>query len=302
MNHSSPITITHTPLYQPLLRLATSQRMIIFAGLPGVGKSLLLQQLAQLAHRAGRTIHLLQWDVTRSAFESPPLLARYPEVAGITHPAIRKAVGLWARGAIERWHDAHPAEEHLLIGEVPLIGNRLIELAYPLDDAAEPLLTAANTTFVLPVPTRAVRQAIEAARARTTANPQHEREVADAMPHVLQQLWEELYSVAHRLGIAPPTAAQTAAITYDPDLYAAVYQALLRQRHVELLWINQLLPQVGSVYALTMPIQELRATSDEVTATMARLQETYDEATLTAAVAAWDELPARQSSPPPTGG
>lgn len=279
-----------TPLYAPLAAMAARQRIVLFAGLPGVGKSLFLQQAALLAHEAGRAVHLLQWDVTRAAFETPALLARYPEIDGITHAAIRKGVGLWARDAIYRWHDAHPDDKQILIGEVPLIGNRLIELVQPLDDAAEALLAGAQTTFVLPVPTRKVRQAIEIARAQSTANPQHEREVADAMPHVLQLLWAELYVVARRLGIATATEENAAARSYDPELYAAVYGRLLQHRHVETLWIDQVLPKVGSVYELPLPLEELQATAAEVTAIMARLTAQYDERALEGAAAAWYEV------------
>ncbi|MCB0062552.1 MAG: hypothetical protein KDE19_10575, partial [Caldilineaceae bacterium] len=149
----SPLIIRNTPLYPTLAKLATEQKLVLFAGLPGVGKSLFLQQMALLAHEAGRTLHLLQWDVTRAAFETPEIMARYPEINGVTHAAIRKAVGLWARNAVNEWHSNHAAAADLLIGEVPLIGNRLIELVQPIDDAVEPLLAGEQCTFVLPVPT-----------------------------------------------------------------------------------------------------------------------------------------------------
>jgi adenylylsulfate kinase-like enzyme len=44
--------------------------MVFLAGLPGTGKSLLAHQLAHMASDAGRTIHLLQWDVARPVFEA----------------------------------------------------------------------------------------------------------------------------------------------------------------------------------------------------------------------------------------
>ncbi len=285
----------NTPFYEPLATVAARQRIVLFAGLPGVGKSLFLQQLALLAHEAGRAVHLLQWDVTRAAFETPALLACYPEIDGITHAAIRKGVGLWARTAIERWHIDHPAQYEMLIGEVPLIGNRLIELVQPLDDAAEALLAGGQTTFVLPVPTRKVRQAIEAARAQSTANPQHAREAADAMPQVLQLLWTELYAVARRMGIATATEENVAAPAYDPAIYAAVYQRLLQHRHVETLWIDHVLPKVGSVYDLALPLQELQATAAEVAEIMERLTKEYDERALEAAVTTWYEVGNAQS-------
>ena len=55
-----------------LEQLAARQSVVILAGLPGVGKSLLLQQLARMARAAGRQVSLLQWDVARRAF-SPSL-------------------------------------------------------------------------------------------------------------------------------------------------------------------------------------------------------------------------------------
>ena len=52
--------------------LARDARCVFFAGLPGTGKSLLIHQLAHLAHARGRRVHLLQWDVARPAFEASP--------------------------------------------------------------------------------------------------------------------------------------------------------------------------------------------------------------------------------------
>ena len=67
---------------------------------------------------------------------------------GVTHAAIRKAVGLWAREGVRRWDQAHPEDRHLLIGETPLIGNRLIELAQRREDGVEPLLAGRSGQWV----------------------------------------------------------------------------------------------------------------------------------------------------------
>ncbi|MEZ4675732.1 MAG: hypothetical protein R2932_16020 [Caldilineaceae bacterium] len=314
MTNQVPIILANTPLYQPLAELVQRQRIILFAGLPGVGKSLFLQQSALLAKRVGRTVHLLQWDVTRAAFETSTMLARYPEVNGITHAAIRKAVGLWTRAAIGHWHRDYADTQHLLIGEVPLIGNRLIELVQLLDDAVEPLLADAACTFVLPVPARHVRQAIEASRTRTTANPQHAKEAGDASPYVLQLLWAELYRIAGQLGIPLDDTGQAGVPPYDPKIYAAVYQRLLRHRNVLELSVDRLLSKVGSVYDLPLPIHELMATVAQVQETMAQVETLYDPATLEHAVAQWYQVAGRAASvrypenedftpfPPPTDG
>src|SRR6266542_1686672 len=104
-------------LYQTVTGAAREQRCVFFAGLPGVGKSLLIQQTALLATEAGRLVHLLQWDVARGAFETSAILARYPEVDGITHAAIRKAAGFWVRAAVHRWDGTYADPDHLLFVE-----------------------------------------------------------------------------------------------------------------------------------------------------------------------------------------
>ena len=137
-------------LYTTFTGLVESADLVFFAGLPGVGKSLLLQQLALLAGEAGRRVHLLQWDVARQPFERP----RYPLIDGATHPLVIKAAGAWSRRAIVRWDAAFRAKGDMLIGEVPLIGGRFMEIVRPADDAAEAVLCGERTRFVLPVPTR----------------------------------------------------------------------------------------------------------------------------------------------------
>lgn len=274
-----------SPLYTPLAGMAGRRRAVFFAGLPGAGKSLLVQQLARLAHTAGRRVHLVQWDVARAAFETPELLARYPEVEGVTHAAIRKAVGLWARGAVLRWHEAHPDPAHLLIGETPLVGNRLVELAQVHDDAAEALLASPATLFAVPVPSVGVRARIEAARERTSAAPAHGREAADASPNVLRALWAEVAALGARLdGAATPAGAD-----YDPVAYARVYAHALRHRHYAVLAVDELLPAAGSVYDLGVAAGELVPTPEEVAAAMRLVETTYPDERLAREVERWYE-------------
>jgi len=153
-------------------------KAVVFAGLPGVGKTLLLQQMALLSHAAGRPLHLLQWDIARQGFETPEILARYPEVEGTTHAAIRRAAGFWVRGAVANWAAAHACDDALLLGEAPFVGNRLIELARREADAAESFLAARSTLFIIPAPTLAVRRAIETTREREIEQPRHARALA----------------------------------------------------------------------------------------------------------------------------
>jgi hypothetical protein len=64
----------------------------------------------------------------------------------------------------------------------------LIELAHSIDDAAEALLSDAMSCFVLPVPSREVRWAIERRREERSLAPLHPQEVEDAPPQVLRAL------------------------------------------------------------------------------------------------------------------
>lgn len=270
MNHTaqSPhlLVAPDSAVYQQLQHLVRTQRWVFFAGLPGTGKSLLMHQLAHLASAAGRTVHLLQWDVARPVFETSPAGQCYPVVNGVTHSVIRQAVGLWARQALVQWQRQYPAAGHLLIGETPFIGHRFIELARRGDDDAEPLLGDTSSLFVVPVPSRDVRGYIETMRQSRSTSPVHDQEREDAPPQVLQTLWQELYDTAPRLGIQTPAAVQDTPVPYDPELYQQVYQALLRHRHQRVIALDTVLPVCDfSPYRFTAEKRDLVPTPEEVT-------------------------------------
>jgi hypothetical protein len=270
-------------LYQLLKELAQTRRMVFITGLPGAGKSLLIQQLALIAKGLGRQVHLLQYNVARESFESGPNILKYPEVEGVTAPAIRKALGLWARTAVDQWHHQHPEPTNLLIGELPLIGNRFIELVEVHDDAIESILSGQQAQFVVPVPSWEVREVIEATRARTIADPQHEREKLDAPPNVLQALWEEVNSLAREIRLTK-TNPQT---PYNPYIYGGVYQALLQHRHARLLLIDQVLRPSHSVYEMEVVVSQLQATPAEVDHFMQQVEQRYTPQALKESVANW---------------
>ena len=273
-------------LYTVFSGLAENKQMVFMAGLPGVGKSLLIQQLALLAKRAGRTVHLMQWDVSRNAFETPEVLAKYPEVDGVTDPLLRKAVGMWARGAITAWDRAYAGGEHLLIGELPLIGNRLSELVEQREDPCEGLLAAPSVEFVVPVPSKQVRSVIEQAREQTIANPQHEKEKMDAPPNVLRAMWDDVNELAERIDL-PRSAAD---VGYDPAIYGGVYAALLRHRHHTLVPVDEMLTPSGSVYESAVETHLLEATPGEVRRAIAAVEGSMPRAELEAAVENWHDL------------
>ena len=273
-------------LYETFTKLAQSYRMIFMTGLPGTGKTLMIQQLSLIASKVGRKVHLLQYTPARQPFETEANLAKYPEIEGFTDPAIRKAVGLWARKAVQQWHEQHPDPEHLLIGELPLIGNRLTELVKVYNDAAEPLLSSEQAIFVIPVPSWEVRAVIEERRARTLADPQNEQEKLDAPLNVLRALWEEVNAVARQIGLtkASPTTP------YNPYIYGGVYQALLRDRQTKPILIDQILHPTESVYEMNVVTGQLLPDPADVDHFMGKVESSYTERELRQAVAEWHAM------------
>ncbi len=226
-------------LYRDVERLALNARVAVLCGIPGSGKSLMLGQVARLAHAAGRPVHLLQWDVVRLAFETPTVLARFPEVDGVTHAVIRRAAGVWARTAIIEWLARHDGDDCLLAVEAPLVGGRFGELTMSLGGGPKDELSLPDIRFVVVVPSVKVRREIERARDRTSASPGHERETADAAPQVVSGLWDEVLRAAGELGFA------TATDGYDPRVYRRVYARALRLRNTDVLRLDEVLPTGG---------------------------------------------------------
>lgn len=281
-------------LYSALRELAETGRLVFVAGLPGTGKSLLIHQLAHLAHGTGRRVHLLQWDVARPVFEASGPGRRYPQDRGVTHGVIRLAVGRWARRALVRWDREHAGAEHLLIGETPFVGHRLVELARPGDDAAEALLAADGTRFLVPVPSREVRRHLEAERARRAGRPLHDREAEDAPPEVLRDLWRQLVAVAHALGIVAAPPDSTAEVAYDPEVYERVYLRVLARRRAWTVPLDTLLPTAAfSVYDFRVPTRDLVPTDDEAARFVETVEATYggDPETLRREIERWWVVP-----------
>jgi hypothetical protein len=275
-------------LHARLDRLARESRLLFVAGLPGTGKSLLVHQIAHLAASAGRSVHLLQWDVARPVLEESAAGRRFPAAAGVTHPMVRKAVGLWSRRAVLEWERWWTGPEHVLLGETPFVGNRLIELARPALDDAEPLLAGPACRFAIAVPSPDVRRVLEQTRERRAAAPLHPREREDAPPAVLRDLWRQLVEAARALGIAPG-AGDDRAPAYDPVLYQRVYEALLLHRRVEILALRTVLPTEGlSVYDFAMSCHEVKPREADAEAIVRATEARYpDPAALVRDVDRW---------------
>lgn len=269
------------------LNNAAEARIVLIAGLPSTGKSLLFQQLTILADEAGRVVHTMQWDDARQAFEAPEWLNLYPEIDNLTHPGVRKAVGLWVRQGVHSWHTAHPDPQNLLVIELPVIGGRFIELLQPEDDVVEPLLVSDQTTVLVPVPTNALRDRIEGFRAETFANPRNTHEEKDAPPYIVNDLWLASRRLYNRWNAVSDDDTRDA--QYDETVVRAVFERLCRFRRTELLGIDQVFPTTGSAYDRTVPIQSIRATKQEVEAAYARLAALFPGPSAEHATDGWSE-------------
>ncbi|MXY47932.1 MAG: hypothetical protein F4Y38_01395 [Gemmatimonadetes bacterium] len=281
-------------LFRTLQCLVDARKMVFLAGLPGTGKSLLLQQLAILAHGRGRAPHLLQWDVCRLPFlTNDRVKEHYHEQDGITHAGVRKAVGLWARRAVGQWADAHRDDRDILIGEVPIIGNRLVELVRREQDPVEALLSDGESAyFAIPTPSRRVRRLIETQREERSVSPLHEREKGDAQPDIMYALWEDLRAVASRFGLLDETGKGCEAGEYDPDLYCDTYSALLKRRSAGRVDLDLLLSTEGrSVYDLSAGQRDLVPSAREVEAAVREMEDRYARPeALARAVDQWYEV------------
>ena len=280
---ASPIVVDADRGLAERIRALAERRIVFFAGLPGTGKSLLVHQLVHVASGGGRQVHLLQWDVARPVLEASPAGRRYPLADGVTHAVVRRAAGLWVRDALVGWSERYPEPEHLLVGETPFVGNRFVELARPLDDRAEGVLTSPSCRFVIATPSREVRSFLEAQRERRARDPLHPREREDAPPHVLRELWQDLAAIAGGETGAPAP--------YDPAAYAAVYERVLRHRQTELVRLDVILPtERFSVYDFAIPPRDLVPTAPEAEHFIREVERRYpDLRPLDAEIARWWE-------------
>lgn len=269
-------------------RDAVQSRKILFvAGLPSSGKSLMLQQLTILADQAGRRLHTMQWDAARRAFETDKWLAQYPEVNDLTHPGIRKAVGLWVRDAVADWAATHADDSDILIAELPVVGGRFAELLQPHEDAAEQLLTSEKVLFFVPIPTLEMRKVITGHRAETFANPRNEQETKDAPIYIVEGDWvaaRQLHNAWAGVANDPDRDAQ-----YSDVIYREVFDRLLRHRNAQILSVDCPFETTGSAYDRTAAVTELAATPDQVEATFARLQSLFPGKDAERAVDGWSD-------------
>ena len=276
-----------SPIGRRFRALVRDKDLLFMAGLPSSGKSLLLQQLMILAHQAYRSVHVLQWDRARAPFETGHWLSRFPEVNNLTHPAIRKAVGIWAREAVAGWQREKGRSRDVLIAELPVVGGRLAELLCPADDGAEAVLRSDSAMFLVPVPTTKMRRVITGFRAESFARPRNDQETRDAPLHIVAGDWlaaRRLYNRWNGLGDDDRRDAE-----YDPDIYRRVFGHLLRYRNLEFLSVDREYPAAGSAYDRPCAVAELTAAPDDVARAFTEMTRRYPGDSVISAVDRWHD-------------
>ncbi len=225
------------PLSIHLTDLAQKVKIVVFIGLPGTGKSLLINQFYQLTKAQGREPQIIQWDVARKEFETEKNRNLFPTKSGQVHPVVRLSAGYWLLDYLKQWSQKNfEILQKVLLVEAPLVGNRFSELIHlQSDQELEQYLSSKKVQFVLPVPSLKVRDKIEDDRALQVSETA--KTWSGAKPSVMRQLWLDTLNIAKTLDITTFQGEK-----YDPQVYAKTYQLLSHRRNLRILPIDRVYP------------------------------------------------------------
>lgn len=236
MKDNNTLTIPdNSKAYEQLVEMTENAQLVVFSGLPGVGKSLYVNSCMHILRGRGLKTSLIQWDVARKAFEIDYVMSRYPMSDGMVHNGLKIMAGLWLLDYINNWNSTKADDEVLLI-EAPLIGHRFAELVHHQKDREmEKLLSSSGTIFIVPIPTRAVRKKIEEERRRQVS--EDAKDWSGAKPSVMLQLWKDTCEIANEFGMDIDLSEQP---PYSDGIYEFVYSVILRHRNFEALIVDEL--------------------------------------------------------------
>ncbi len=238
MNHQKSVIPESSSVYQTLAEAAKSAKAVAFSGLPGVGKSLYINQFQIIAEAEGKKVTVIQWDIARKSFETKEIAARFPMGPGIVHNGVKLSVGKWLIDTVKEWLNTHPNQADLLLIEAPLVGHRFIELATIQADASlEAFFKSKAFQMLVPIPSKKVRAKIEADRRAQIA--EDAKTWTGAKPSVMLMLWKMISGIANEFGRTIPMDGQP---PYDPEIYAFVFGKILQHRHFTPLHIEEIYP------------------------------------------------------------
>ena len=234
---------TSSKVFQQLNDLAETTKVVIISGLPGVGKSLYINELLLICKSIERPVDLIQWDVARKAFETEHILSMCPIEDGMLHNGMKLIAGAWLMDELELWLDEHKEDDNLLLIEAPLVGHRFVELINPTENPeTEAFLASELCKVVMPIPTVEVREKIELERKRQVS--EDAKVWSGAKPSVMLFLWKMTCELANDFGMTVDVSGQP---PYDPEIYKFVFGEILKHRNFVPLIIDEIysIPEKG---------------------------------------------------------
>jgi len=235
MNDKKSVIPASSPVYQTIEKAVNTAKAVVFSGLPGVGKSLYINQFQVIAKAKGKNVTVIQWDIARKSFETKEIAKHYPIENDEVHNGVKLSAGAWLLETIKNWLTQFQKEDLLLI-EAPLVGHRFIELAkIQADDALEHFLKSEEFQMLIPIPSKKVRAKIEADRIRQVS--EDAKTWMGAKPSVMLLLWKMICVIANEFGKNISMEGQP---PYDPKIYEFVFRKILQHRHFTPLNIDEI--------------------------------------------------------------
>ena len=226
---------TSSPVFKQLKEIAESSQVVIFSGLPGVGKSLYIREFQLIAKSLDIPVDIIQWDVARKAFETAFIAEHFPMGKGTVHNGLKLIAGKWLIDEVDLWIEQYLKTKRILLVEAPLVGHRFIELVTRNSDSdLEAVLSSSATKVVMPIPSKQVREKIEEDRARQV--DESAKVWLGAKPSVMLMLWKMTCEIANEFGKQIDLSGQP---PYDPDIYEFVFGHILKHRNFVSLKIDE---------------------------------------------------------------
>jgi hypothetical protein len=272
-----------SPVFLELTELADNSKVVVFSGLPGVGKSLYVQEFQAIAQSKEIAVDVIQWDVARKAFETSYILAHYPMGDGTVHNGLKLIAGKWLLVRLKQWIEANRDNKKILLIEAPLVGHRFIELVkVNADKSLETFLSSDQFKVVMPIPSRDVRQAIESARADQV---KEDAQVwLGAKPSVMLMLWKMTCGIANEFGMDIDMSGQP---PYNPAIYEYVFSEILKHRHFVPLYIDALFDVPPQSESELHTLDSFIAEEEEANALAKEIIEQYSESEIDHIVDRW---------------
>lgn len=224
-----------SPVYLTIKALVEECRIVVFSGLPGVGKSLYVNAFRAMAELKEKKLTIIQWDIARKSFESESIMEHFPMGDGVVHNGVKLIAGKWLMDEVQLWVEEHADDDEILLIEAPLVGHRFIELIkVQTDEILEHFLSHDGVQIVMPIPTKSVREKIEMERARQIK--EDAKEWMGAKPSVMLMLWKRTCEIANTFGKNINVDGQP---DYDPEIYEYVFSEILKHRNFVPLIIDE---------------------------------------------------------------